>query len=429
MIKISQNQVLDRWDTLPMELREALCSESNSDFLWKICEAEHIPDEKIYDASRISGYVLMGFLHPEDVAEELHEAIGIDVKTASLIEDELNRRIFAPLRQQIDQVYAPLSKYEIDSQIIKDAKAPRASIIPVPRSAPAPITPPTPPAPSVPPPQIISDSLSATGKFGSAPLASNRDIAAPAPQAPKPSDAGWSKATPQEPVVKLGAITPGVPKPAPSTPMATTNSMPAPQGQNATPKTISMPAAKPSVSQPPMRTMSEFERLDLMKKSSGGGVASPAAAAAPAPAPAAAVVASAQPPKPAPVMLHEVSTFAPIQSSSAAFNTKQPAQDQLSGRTAQGPMAAKPAVVEFGNTGTPGVARPSTVPTPAMPIPPPPPTENKGPRQLTEIQAPATQGPMLMPPMPPMPASSMQPPSQTPPTQQQKGKVIVKDFL
>ena len=110
MVTISKNQALERWDTLPMTLREALYSDINSDFLWKTCQAEHIPEEKIYDVSRITGYVLMGFLHPGDLAGELTEILGIDKRITTSIADAIDKRIFAPLQEDIDKAYNPISK-------------------------------------------------------------------------------------------------------------------------------------------------------------------------------------------------------------------------------------------------------------------------------------------------------------------------------
>jgi hypothetical protein len=108
----TQDQALQRWDTLSDNLREALCLEANTDFISTTCANEHIPEDKVSIVSRVSGYVLMGFLHPEDVAQELKNRLGLDTQTANLIEDALNKRIFVPLRADIDKVYAPISKLE-----------------------------------------------------------------------------------------------------------------------------------------------------------------------------------------------------------------------------------------------------------------------------------------------------------------------------
>ena len=133
MISPTKKQSLDRWDTLPLNLREELCLEVNSDFVWKTCNDEHIPDEKIYEVAKVIGYVLFGFLHPEDVAQEIKERLGVDTRTANSIEEAVNKRIFAPLRTDIDKVYSPLSKLEESSstpapKMLQNTEAPLKSI-------------------------------------------------------------------------------------------------------------------------------------------------------------------------------------------------------------------------------------------------------------------------------------------------------------
>jgi hypothetical protein len=143
MTKITQAQSLERWDALPQILREALYSDVNSGFLWTTCEAEHIPDEKIYTVSGIVGYVLMGFLHPEDMAAEVAEALNIDRRIADSIATAINQRIFAPIRQDIDKVYGPPGSENIGPKIFQEIKpatvsaSASATSLPKPASLPA----------------------------------------------------------------------------------------------------------------------------------------------------------------------------------------------------------------------------------------------------------------------------------------------------
>jgi hypothetical protein len=151
MTKITQDQALERWDTLPQILREALYSDVDSDYLWKVCEGEYIPDEKIYTISGIVGYVLMGFLHPEDVGGEIAEKLQIDRRIADVIASAINQRIFAPLRPEIDKVYSPASASPVLN--VASAGGPiMMSVVPtvVPISSKKGVPPPQPPAPLTP---------------------------------------------------------------------------------------------------------------------------------------------------------------------------------------------------------------------------------------------------------------------------------------
>jgi hypothetical protein len=110
MFDISQQQAGQRWDIITPQLREALFSDVNADFVWNLCQNEHLTEEKSYQVAEISGYVLLGFLHPEDLAGELVSSVDLPAPLAKTISDQISSRVFAPLRADIDKVYSPLSK-------------------------------------------------------------------------------------------------------------------------------------------------------------------------------------------------------------------------------------------------------------------------------------------------------------------------------
>ena len=107
MNTLPQKETLARWDSLPQVLRDALVDDANADFLWSTCESEHLSREKIKVVARYVGYVMFGFIHPSDLAKELRDALGIDIRITQVIADAVNERIFKPLQAEIDMVYAP----------------------------------------------------------------------------------------------------------------------------------------------------------------------------------------------------------------------------------------------------------------------------------------------------------------------------------
>jgi hypothetical protein len=108
MLLIQKQQALERWDILPDEIREVLVSENSTEIIERITKEEHIAEEKISKISRISGYVFMGFLHPEETVRELQEALQIDIKIAENISKALNTRLFAPYKNQLEKIYASI---------------------------------------------------------------------------------------------------------------------------------------------------------------------------------------------------------------------------------------------------------------------------------------------------------------------------------
>lgn len=107
MIKISQDQALKRWGTLPDILKESIFSAYNAEILWRVCGNQHLSEDKIDKIAIITGDVLMGFLHPEDFAQEIHETLNINIEIAKAIAIEIDRKIFSPLKKELEKVYQP----------------------------------------------------------------------------------------------------------------------------------------------------------------------------------------------------------------------------------------------------------------------------------------------------------------------------------
>lgn len=133
MVKIPEEKIIERWDNLPMTLREAMASDVNSDFVWKTSTEEFIPAEKIPLVATVVGSVLMGFIHPEDMAKELRDSLGVDLRIAAALTSAINQRVFTPLRGDIDKVYDP--KLELIKPKVLE-EAPLAVKLPTPGSSP-----------------------------------------------------------------------------------------------------------------------------------------------------------------------------------------------------------------------------------------------------------------------------------------------------
>jgi hypothetical protein len=364
MVTLQKNQLFDRWDTLPQSLRDAIFSEANSDFIWKLCGDENIPDEKIYDAAQVMGYVLLGFLHPEDASREIKEFLGIDAKTASIIGDGLNQRIFAPLRADIDKVYSPLSNAEA-----------------------------TPTALS---PKMLQD-IGIPLKTAPAPAGS---IMTPTPKTVSLSDIGWSKAP---------APTGNIP-PKPTQQMNTQVPHPAPiAGFNLT----LTPVSTPTPAGPAPMILHEDTTFKPAEKNVGFTLSKPGASAE--------------------MNINQNKTQAPIRPAVLEFGTTPlPPKPQSSGPQTTHYTDFKPslATMSAANAGPRNV---SQITPAAMSVPiPKPPTAPK-PIAPTTFATPIAQIPRIpTPPQPPTPlAQTPVTPALTPApaTAPQPNKPIVKDFL
>jgi len=185
MAALTKQQIGQRWDTLPEVLREALVSETNSNIVWSICEAQNISDKKIHIIAGEVAATLMGFLHVDDTAEAFKTDAGIDAKTAVVLQDAFNKKIFIPLKPVIDSVYKPMDEARIKTSVIPNPNAPKMFDVANPASA-APVTPAVP----LPPKQDFSRkgwSEIRPAAMPSIPAPSPARIVPAAPNIPKPT--------------------------------------------------------------------------------------------------------------------------------------------------------------------------------------------------------------------------------------------------
>jgi len=109
MLKISKKQLINRYDILPDNLKEALFSDLNADLVWQICENQHLPKDKIITIATLVGDVILGFIAADDLGVEIRKELGLIPELANAIAAEIDRKIFAPIRSDLEKVYKPLS--------------------------------------------------------------------------------------------------------------------------------------------------------------------------------------------------------------------------------------------------------------------------------------------------------------------------------
>jgi hypothetical protein len=113
MIKITHQEVSIRYDTLSDVLKDAGFSIQNVQIIRRIGEENHLSYDKVLIISELVGYILFGFIHPEDLAKEIRESLNLNPEIANSIADEIDRKIFAPIRIDLEKVYAPPSEEEV----------------------------------------------------------------------------------------------------------------------------------------------------------------------------------------------------------------------------------------------------------------------------------------------------------------------------
>ncbi|MCX6702476.1 MAG: hypothetical protein NTW60_01240 [Candidatus Wolfebacteria bacterium] len=137
MIKISREQSFNRLDSLPDTLKDALFSDINANLIQNICLSQHLNENRTMEVGKLVGYIILGFIHSEDLAREITNELQINGQISAAISAEVDKKIFAPIREDLKKVYAPAPAASWGESNVIDLKAPPAPIS-IPQPAPFP---------------------------------------------------------------------------------------------------------------------------------------------------------------------------------------------------------------------------------------------------------------------------------------------------
>lgn len=110
MISISHKQAQLRLKTLPEEIKSTIFSDDGLDITRSIGEKHGLSEQKIYDLDYLIGYVLLGFIHQEDLVKEVESFLKIPKEKADNISKDVQEKIFSPLSNSLSNIYRPLDE-------------------------------------------------------------------------------------------------------------------------------------------------------------------------------------------------------------------------------------------------------------------------------------------------------------------------------
>ena len=105
---LTEQQFQKKYYFLPENIKAVLDSENNIETARQICRAHHLNDEeKVLVVEQLIGLILLGFVLADDLSREISENIHLNKKHADDISSEINRKIFASIKSEIDKIYVP----------------------------------------------------------------------------------------------------------------------------------------------------------------------------------------------------------------------------------------------------------------------------------------------------------------------------------
>lgn len=102
-------KIVDRFGSLPANLKDVLGAESYTQLARQICRSNYLlEEEKILVVEQLTALALLGYLRPEELGGEIAAALHLNPKAAGAVADEINQKIFLPIKDDLASIYAPL---------------------------------------------------------------------------------------------------------------------------------------------------------------------------------------------------------------------------------------------------------------------------------------------------------------------------------
>lgn len=101
----TKEQLLEKYRALPKEVRDAIFSINTAEIIRQIGEKHKLMIDKIGELADETGLVMLGLGHPNQFISHLTERLEINHELAKEIAQEVNSKIFYPIREHLKKMY------------------------------------------------------------------------------------------------------------------------------------------------------------------------------------------------------------------------------------------------------------------------------------------------------------------------------------
>lgn len=99
-------QLQQLYDDLPEDIQEAMFAQENGNIIYNTCLKSGVRDkDKINQVSKLTGYVFLGILPPNELAKNLEEELRLEESTAKQIAWEITQFVFMPIKTNLENLY------------------------------------------------------------------------------------------------------------------------------------------------------------------------------------------------------------------------------------------------------------------------------------------------------------------------------------
>jgi len=101
MQEYTEEQFLEKYASLPQELKTAMSSVESSDIIQAISKKHELQIDQMGELASETGFVLLGFTKPEEYIRNLKNRLQVDPKKAKEIALEVNSQIFSKVKESL----------------------------------------------------------------------------------------------------------------------------------------------------------------------------------------------------------------------------------------------------------------------------------------------------------------------------------------
>ncbi len=116
---LTEQQLQKKHDSLPDKLKELLTSENTIETVRQISRSHYLDEERSLIFEQLIGLVILGFLSVEELSQEIQKNLLLNPKHASELANDINRKIFEPIKSDLEKNYNPVMELPETKPTIK----------------------------------------------------------------------------------------------------------------------------------------------------------------------------------------------------------------------------------------------------------------------------------------------------------------------
>lgn len=105
MTNLTPEQLKEKYNNLPDDLKEAIFSANSAETIQEIGKKYSLSIEKMGQLADETGLVMLGITHPRDFVPNLSKRLGVDSGTARKIAEDVNEQIFKKVRESLKKLH------------------------------------------------------------------------------------------------------------------------------------------------------------------------------------------------------------------------------------------------------------------------------------------------------------------------------------